>query len=324
MNIIDTLLVYLSLLTFTAVGPAPTPEVTPEPTPTPPPAVVEQATAGPEGGVQGTLTLTPAPATSAPEPTITPNMAYGYLRQGSRGDEVRRMQNRLRELGYLNGNVDGSFGRQTYSALLAFQHANGLTADGVAGPSTLTQLYENPKVVPNLARVTVSPEPTATPDASGVIPLPENPSGIWVDQLCETVLFNGETAALPDGTAPHVYLRGREVLISLSELAEAVPGWKAVSTDSARLELTAAGHTVTVFLTEAAAAARDPKDTGYCDAYAADVDGEGLTTRQGDVVYEAGRWTVTDAWLKAALKGSVLWDVDELTLVIQVKGESRD
>ena len=315
MNIIDTLLVYLSLLTATGLQAAPTPEVTPVPTPAPTAIVEQQATQAPEGGVQGTITLTAAPATQAPEPTLTPNASYGYLRQGNRGEEVRRLQTRLRELGYLNGNVDGAFGRQTYNAVIAFQHANGLTADGVAGQATLTQLYENPKVQPNLARVTVSPEPTATPDASGAIPLPENPSGIWVDQQCETVLVAGEAVSLPNGAAPHVYLRGREVLISLTELVEAVPSFSAVGGDSTRLVLTAAGHTVTIYLPSGVT--RDARDTSYCDTYSADVDGQGLATRQGDVVYEDGRWTVTDTWLASAIHASVLWDVDEFTLIIQ-------
>ena len=49
-----------------------------------------------------------------------------------------------------------------------------------------------------------------------------------------------------------------------------------------------------------------------------DVDGKGLTARQGDVVFADGQWTVTDAWLAAALSASVQYDADENTLVIRV------
>ena len=45
-------------------------------------------------------------------------------------------EQRLRELGYYQGEVDGQFGAQTRLAVLAFQQASGLTADGVVGETT--------------------------------------------------------------------------------------------------------------------------------------------------------------------------------------------
>ena len=62
------------------------------------------------------------------------------LRIGTISDAVRDMQNRLIALGYLTGKADGNFGSKTSLALIAFQKANGLTADGVAGVKTLTKL----------------------------------------------------------------------------------------------------------------------------------------------------------------------------------------
>ena len=318
MDILNTLLLYFSLLTATGLEAAPTPELMPVFTPAPT-AIVEQASPGETAGsgVVGAITLTPPPATAAPEPTVTPNAAYGYLRQGQRGDAVRRLQTRLRELGYLTGNIDGSYGRQTYNAVLAFQHANGLTADGVAGPATQTVLFEDPKVKPNLARVTVSPAPTATPDASGRIPLPADPTAIWVDMRAQTVLVNGQPAVRADGSAPRMWLRGSERLISLSDLAEAVPDWSLEGADGSRVVFSAAGYTVTVWMTDEAAA--DYKAGGYCESYLTDVNGEGCVTRQGDVVFDGGRWAVTDTWLSLALRAGVVWDIDEMTLVIQVR-----
>ncbi len=63
------------------------------------------------------------------------------LRQGMRGDNVKKMQQRLKELGYLTGNADGVFGTESRRALEAFQKRNGLKADGVAGEETLKLLY---------------------------------------------------------------------------------------------------------------------------------------------------------------------------------------
>ncbi len=56
---------------------------------------------------------------------------------GSRGEEVRRVQKKLKELGYYKGSVDGIYGSATQKAVKAFQKNCGITADGIAGPKTL-------------------------------------------------------------------------------------------------------------------------------------------------------------------------------------------
>ncbi len=61
-------------------------------------------------------------------------------RKGSSGNEVTRIQLRLIATGYLSGKADGVYGDKTVSAVKWFQGANGLTADGVAGSSTLSKL----------------------------------------------------------------------------------------------------------------------------------------------------------------------------------------
>ncbi|WP_411676180.1 spore cortex-lytic enzyme [Caproicibacter sp.] len=59
---------------------------------------------------------------------------------GSSGNEVKQIQTRLKNWGYYNGKVDGVYGTQTKNAVLYFQRKNGLTADGVAGPATLSAI----------------------------------------------------------------------------------------------------------------------------------------------------------------------------------------
>ncbi len=61
-------------------------------------------------------------------------------KMGSRGDEVRKVQQKLKSLGYFTSNVDGIYGSLTQSAVKRFQRDNGLTADGIAGPKTLSAL----------------------------------------------------------------------------------------------------------------------------------------------------------------------------------------
>lgn len=58
---------------------------------------------------------------------------------GSQGDEVRAIQQKLADLGY-GVKVDGIYGSATKKAVIAFQKANGLTADGIAGQKTLAAL----------------------------------------------------------------------------------------------------------------------------------------------------------------------------------------
>ena len=59
---------------------------------------------------------------------------------GSRGDEVRRIQTKLRSLGFFNGSIDGIYGVKTQSAVRQFQKSVGITADGIAGRKTLLYL----------------------------------------------------------------------------------------------------------------------------------------------------------------------------------------
>ena len=51
------------------------------------------------------------------------------------------IQTRLKQLGFDPGALDGIPGRNTTAAVLAFQRANGLADDGVAGPATLQALF---------------------------------------------------------------------------------------------------------------------------------------------------------------------------------------
>lgn len=73
---------------------------------------------------------------------ITPreSSVYTLSKLGSRGDEVRRVQKKLKELGYYKGTVDGIYGTGTQKAVRAFQKNCGITADGIAGAKTLKYL----------------------------------------------------------------------------------------------------------------------------------------------------------------------------------------
>ncbi len=62
------------------------------------------------------------------------------LSWGSRGDQVKKVQQKLIDWGYMKGTADGVFGANTYDAVVWFQRRNGLAVDGVVGKSTAAAL----------------------------------------------------------------------------------------------------------------------------------------------------------------------------------------
>lgn len=201
MDLLKTLLVYMSLVFTTSVQTAPVPSYIPTPEPTP-----------------AAATATPAPTpTPTPVPTIdmTPNPAYKTIQVGDNGELVRQMQEKLAEYGYYEGDIDGRFGNQTRHAVEQFQYQHGLSADGIAGRRTLTVLYESEEIRPApdaevtpsptpeavlTAAITPTPSPTPAPTAvptptfapvETIMPTPE-PS-VPMELMEETVIHVGET-----------------------------------------------------------------------------------------------------------------------------------
>ena len=87
--------------------------------------------------------------------------AMSILREGSSGPEVAKLQERLRELGFNPGRIDGDFGPATRAAVIAFQQSEGLVADGIAGPRTQAALglvadSTLPSVIPTVTVTVVS------------------------------------------------------------------------------------------------------------------------------------------------------------------------
>ncbi|RKJ39389.1 spore cortex-lytic enzyme [Acutalibacter sp. 1XD8-33] len=66
--------------------------------------------------------------------------AQALSKYGSTGSEVTQIQQRLTELGYNPGTVDGIYGTRTKNAVISFQRDYGLSDDGIVGPLTLEAL----------------------------------------------------------------------------------------------------------------------------------------------------------------------------------------
>lgn len=84
----------------------------------------------------------PATAQSATLPASLRDVASGArtLEKGSRGDDVKAVQNGLKKLGLLSGAADGIFGNGTANAVAAFQRREGLTPSGRVDQATVTAL----------------------------------------------------------------------------------------------------------------------------------------------------------------------------------------
>ena len=63
------------------------------------------------------------------------------LQKGSKGDDVKKLQQRLKDLNYLSGGVDGDYGNGTASAVSAFQKEAGLSETGIADEATQKALF---------------------------------------------------------------------------------------------------------------------------------------------------------------------------------------
>lgn len=59
---------------------------------------------------------------------------------GSRGEQVILVQQKLKQYGYFDAEIDGVFGKATYDAVVWFQRKNGLTPDGAVGSATASAL----------------------------------------------------------------------------------------------------------------------------------------------------------------------------------------
>ena len=355
MDFLKTLMLYMSLTFATAVQGAEPPVETAVPAFTPSPAVVETI----PGETAGPVVLTAAPtvtandpnatATPAPLPTITPNTGYKNLQMNSRGDQVKLLQQRLIELGYLTGEADGAFGRQTYNAVIAFQKANGLTADGVAGDATQTILFESPDVVAKPVQATstptltftpapsVSPEPAgALPGLDEIIPAPDGASA--VAEASSPTEAPTEAPTAEPGPAGPVMLQGVSIVLNDSGekltclrqedgvTIRATPRvWQteeggllldmtdlAASVDEWTFTLSMDG--VYTFAAEGYTVTFTPSDDGLL----CQVDGKDVALEEGDFLLEGDTVLCSPALLEKVLGAETLWDNEEQTLMIRL------
>ncbi len=141
------IIVLLAVLYFLFFGDFTLPQARPTATPQATFATVNEALENlppPTAAPTAAPTMTPPPTpTPSPSP-IPPPAEIVSLKKGSKGTDVVNLQARLIELEYLAaGSNDGDYGTGTENAVKAFQQANGLKADGIAGKDTQTRLFSS-------------------------------------------------------------------------------------------------------------------------------------------------------------------------------------
>ena len=163
MDPVRTLAAYL-MLTVAAVGSVQQAQATDMPAMYAPIYTVEPARTENPVPPRETAALDPL-ETATPEATPTP-MPGGVTRLLYRrltGDDVATVQQRLIDLGYLEGEADGIFGKKTYAAVVEFQRAHDLKQDGIVGEDTLTWLFSGEAIARPTATPAPTPDPTPTP-----------------------------------------------------------------------------------------------------------------------------------------------------------------
>lgn len=129
---------------------------------------------------------------------------------GSRGNEVKAIQEKLIERGLYQGKADGIYGPNTEKGVKLFQKQQGLSVDGIAGPQTLKRLGITIGTIPSandsnvylLARIISAEargEPYSGQVAVGAVVLNriEHPS--FPDTLSGVIYQEGAFTAIVDG-----------------------------------------------------------------------------------------------------------------------------
>lgn len=84
-------------------------------------------------------------------PSPTPTVDDGRLKAGSKGEAVRALEQRLSDLKYLVGKVDGSFDANTRHGVIAFQKVEGLSRSGIVDAATSARLATASTPAPKFA-----------------------------------------------------------------------------------------------------------------------------------------------------------------------------
>jgi len=101
------------------------------------------------------------------DPVVSPRPAV-TLKRGNSSSQVTSLQKKLQAAGYFDGPLTGYYGSLTQAAVMKFQKAYGLTANGIADLETLNALESGSKPA--------SPSKPAAPKSKSATPSPSKPA----------------------------------------------------------------------------------------------------------------------------------------------------
>lgn len=147
--------------------------------------------------------MTTTVSNTAPITVIANVSTVTSLKLGAKSDDVKKLQEKLSNLGYYKGVVDGSYGNGTADAVKAYQFANKLIADGVAGAKTLSLLG-----ITLSSSTIASVKPTTTP---GTTPNFSTLTSLTAGQACFPGMTPWVQVISPNGN--ETYTAGQQITV---------------------------------------------------------------------------------------------------------------
>lgn len=152
------------------------------------------------------------------------------LTVGSKGETVRQLQQALIDLGFLSGKADGIFGKLTRAAVIKFQKANNLEADGLAGTKTQSVLFAAQNIGTSQPQQTAAPSsvpeyaPVASSSSSENSSASTAPAASSSNVSSSGDLFSGNYASLRIGATGERVRIMQQALIQLKYLSGKADG----------------------------------------------------------------------------------------------------
>ena len=140
------------------------------------------------------------------------------------GEDIKAVQNRLNSLGYNAGTADGYYGNGTRTAVINFQTAKGLDADGDVGPTTWNALFNTSNSggsgsTSNIRKVFIDPGHGGTdPGASG--------NGLYEKEVVLSISKKVRNILISKGFEVELS-RSTDQYVSLSDRAAQANAWDA-------------------------------------------------------------------------------------------------
>lgn len=163
----------------------------------------QYSSSGSVSGISGRVDMNysrvPVSQISGGTNTPAPSVPSGFhsdqlLQKGSGGEQVRYLQYALKTFGYYTMSVDGDYGNGTVSAVTAYQSANGLDADGMAGSSTLGDIIFEAKWLQRnlrgLGYYTGEIDAILDDDVNNAISRFQSDNGLSADGIANTTTLN--------------------------------------------------------------------------------------------------------------------------------------